>query len=87
MVVASGSVKVVADVPVNTSILSDEPAVVLAENEVYFVESDPRTSNVELGLVVPIPICAFADTASVIKKMVNSLFIGRLLDLDILATK
>jgi hypothetical protein len=63
-VVASGSVNVAADVPVNTSILSVEPAVVLLEKEVYFVDNDPLTSNVELGVVVPIPICAFVAVAS-----------------------
>ena len=59
MVVASGNVSVAGDVPVNTSRLSDDPAVVLAENDVYFAERDPLTSKVELGLVVPMPIWAW----------------------------
>lgn len=59
-VVASGNVNVAADVPVNTSILSVDAAVVLAENDVYLADNEPLISNVELGAVVPIPICAFA---------------------------
>ena len=53
--VASGKVRVAAEVPVNTSILSDVPAVVFVLNAVYLVAIEPRTSNVELGEVVPTP--------------------------------
>jgi hypothetical protein len=55
---AVGNVRVVAVVPVNTSRLSVAVAVVLVVNDLYPVDSDPLTSNVEFGLVVPIPICA-----------------------------
>jgi hypothetical protein len=54
--VASGRVRVVAEVPPKTSVLSVAPAVVALVKAVYFAESDPLTSRVELGDVVPIPI-------------------------------
>lgn len=71
---AVGNVSVVADVPVNTNILSDAPAVVAPEKVVIGTENDPLTSSVELGEVVPTPTCAFnelAETASntIIKKV------------------
>ena len=54
--------------------LSDAPAVVAPENVIIGLDTDPLTSSVELGEVVPIPTCAFNEHAamtsnSVIKKV------------------
>jgi hypothetical protein len=73
--VASGSVSVVADVPVKTSILSDAPAVVAVVKDVYLVEKDPLTSSVELGVVVPIPTCAWLYVPIRITVAKNRIFI------------
>ena len=56
--VAFGSVKVAAEVPENTSVLSEAPAVTELVNVLVPVEMDPRTSRVEFGVVVPTPTCA-----------------------------
>lgn len=72
---AVGSVSVAAEVPVNTSRLSDPPAVVFPVNVVTGVANAPLTSRVECGLVVPTPICACdlkADNKSV---AINNFFI------------
>ena len=56
---AVGNVRVAAEVPVNTNILSDVPAVVFPVNELIAIDKDPLTSSVEFGAVVPIPTWAF----------------------------
>lgn len=74
MPTAVGNVSVVADVPVNKNILSDDPAVVFPVKVVSAVEKDPLTSKVELGLVVPTPICACANKANSNDTPVNNFF-------------
>jgi len=78
--VASGKVAVDATVPVNTIVLSVLPMLVDApEYERKLRDKAPLTSNVELGVVVPTPTCADAET--IIKKVAErnkiSVFITR----------
>jgi hypothetical protein len=75
MPAAVGRVRVVADVPVKTRKLSLAPAVVFPENVVTGEENDPLTSSVEFGLVVPIPICEFANRTDNRSTEINSFFI------------
>ena len=76
---AVGSVSVAADVPVNTRKLSVAAAVVLPVKLVTAVDSDPLTSSVELGLVVPIPTCACKLIQANRKTMANSFLIDWIL--------
>jgi hypothetical protein len=74
-VVALGRVTVAAAVPVYTIVLS-VAAVVEPVIARYFAAKEPLTSRVEFGVVVPIPICALANTENTSMPIVNNFFIG-----------
>src|SRR6266513_5831868 len=75
MAVASGKVRVVAAVPINIRLQSVMSAVYAVVNVLTLVPKDPETSKVDRGVVVPMPICAFAYTESTSIPITNSFFI------------
>jgi hypothetical protein len=64
-----------AVVPVNNNVLSVDAAVVELVKDRELSANDPLTSKVEVGDVVPIPICAYVTVAYTHSNNTQSFFI------------